>query len=74
MICVAAGSKSRLARPAGAEVAAEQNEKLHAPVARIAFSNKQAIKKLRVSEHFCKFRYRKIARRCGAKHIFKLKC
>ena len=54
---LAAGSKSRLAKPAGAEVAAQKNEKLHAAVARSAFSNTKAIKKLTVSEHFCKFRY-----------------
>ena len=31
-------------------------------------------KKLTVSEHFLKFRCPKIARRCGAKHIYKPKC
>ena len=44
-------------------------EKLHAAVAR-----SQNVKKLTVSEHFLKFRCRKIARRCGEKHICKSKC
>ena len=48
-------------------------EKLHAAVARSAFSTENA-KKLTVSEHFLKFRCRKIARRCGEKHICKSKC
>ena len=74
MICVSAGSKSRLAKAAGAEVAAQsRQEKLHAALVRSTISSKNA-KKLTVSEHFWKFRCRKIARRCGAKHIFKSKC
>ena len=48
-------------------------EKLHAAVARSIFWSQHA-KKLRVSEHFLKFRCRKIARRCGEKHIFKWTC
>ena len=41
MICVSAGSKSRLAKAAGAEVAAQsRQEKLHAAVARSSFSVK----------------------------------
>ena len=48
-------------------------EKLHAAVARSAFWS-QNRKKLTVSEHFLKFRCRKIARRCGEKHICKSKC
>ena len=56
MICVSAGSKSRLAKAAGAEVAAQsRQEKLHAAVARSTFSSKTA-KKMTVSEHFWKFR------------------
>ena len=45
-------------------------EKLHAAVARSTFWSENA-KKLRGSEHFLKLRCRKIARRCGAKHISK---
>ena len=38
MICVSAGSKSRLAKATGAEVAAQsRQEKLHAAVARSRF-------------------------------------
>ena len=48
-------------------------EKLHAAVARSAFSSKNA-KQLTVSGHFLKFRSWKIARRCGEKHISKSKC
>ena len=41
MICVSAGSKSRLAKAAGAEVAAQsRQEKLHAAVARNTFQIK----------------------------------
>ena len=47
MICGWAGSKSNLAKAAGAEVAVELgNEKLHAAVARSTFSS-QNVKKLR---------------------------
>ena len=48
-------------------------EKLHAAVARSAFPSQNA-KKLTVSEHFLKFWCRKIACRCGEKHIWKWKC
>ena len=41
MICVSAGSKSRLAKAAGAEVAAQsRQEKLHTAVARSTFQVK----------------------------------
>ena len=46
-------------------------EKWHAAVAKSAFASENG-KKLTVSEHFLKFRCRKIARRCGAKHSFKM--
>ena len=74
MICVSAGSKSNLAKAAGAEVAVEgRHEKLHAAVARSAFSS-QNVQKLTGSDHFLKLRCGKIARRCSEKHIFKSKC
>ena len=74
MFCVSAGSKSNLAKAAGAEVAVERRyEKWHAAVARSTFSS-QNRKKLTVSDHFLKLRCGKIARRCGEKHIFKSKC
>ena len=44
MICVSAGSKSNLAKAAGAEVAVERrHEKLHTAVARSAFSIKMCL-------------------------------
>ena len=52
---------------------AEMWEKVHAVVARSAFRS-QHVKKTRGSDHFWKFRSRKSARRCGAKHILKPTC
>ena len=63
-------SKSRPVKAAGAEVGAERrHQKLHAAVAKSRFCCENATK-LTVSEHFLKCRCRKIARRCGEKHIF----
>ena len=45
-------------------------EKVHAVVARNTFPS-QNVKNTRGSDHFWKFRCRKSARRCGAKHISK---
>ena len=71
MICGSGGSKSRLAKAAGAEPTGQmRDEKLHAVVARSTFRS-QKCKKLTVSDHFWKLRCRKSARRCGAKHISK---
>ena len=47
--------------------------KLHAAVAKRTCGHENA-KKLTASEHFLKFRCRKIARCCGEKHISKWKC
>ena len=44
------------------------------PLWRKAHSEVKMLKKLTVSEHFLKFRCRKIARRCGETHIVKSKC
>ena len=46
---------------------------MHAAAARSTFRSQNA-KKLRVREHFLKFRGRKNARRCGEKHVLKSKC
>jgi len=74
MICGSGGSKSRLARAAGAEPAGQmRDEKLHAVVARSTFRSQNAQKTL-ASEHFWKFRCRKSARSCGTKRISKSKC
>ena len=48
-------------------------EKAHAVVARRTFGS-QNVKNAMGSDHFWKFRSRKSARRCGAKHILKSKC
>ena len=74
MICGSGGSKSRLAKAAGAEPASQMSdEKLHAVVARSTFRS-QNVQNTPFSDHFWKLRCRKSARRCGAKHISKSKC
>ena len=73
MICGSGGSKSRLAKAAGAEPAGHRSdEKLHAVVARSTFPS-QNVQNTSASDHFWKLRCRKSARRCGAKHISKSK-
>ena len=73
MICGSGGSKSRLAKAAGAEPAGHRrDEKLHAVVARSTFPS-QNVQNTPFSDHFWKLRCRKSARRCGAKHISKSK-
>ena len=74
MICGSGGSKSRLAKAAGAEPAGQmRDEKLHAVVARSTLWS-QNIQNTPGSDHFWKLRCWKSARRCGAKHILKSKC
>ena len=74
MICGSAGSKSRLAKAAGAEPAGQmRDEKVHAVVARSTFPSEN-VQNTTWSDHFWKLRCRKSARRCGAKHISKSKC
>ena len=74
MFCASAGSKSNLAKAAGAEVTFQLgNEKLHAAVARSTFAS-QNVQNTAFSDHFLKLRCGKIARRCGEKHICKSKC
>ena len=71
MICRSGGSKSRLAKAAGAEPSRQmRDEQLHAVVARSTFRN-QNVQSTPFSDHFWKLRCRKSARRCGAKHICK---
>ena len=72
--CGSGGSKSRLAKAAGAEPAGQmRHEKVHAVVARSTFPNQNG-QNTRGADHFWKLRCRKSARRCGAKHILKSKC
>ena len=73
MICGSGGSKSRLAKAAGADPAGQmRDEKVHAVVARSTFPS-QNVQNTPMSDHFWKLRCRKSARRCGAKHISKSK-
>ena len=74
MICGSGGSKSRLAKAAGADPAGQmRDEKVHAVVARSTFPS-QNVQNTPMSDHFWKLRCRKSARRCGAMHISKSKC
>ena len=74
MICGSGGSKSRLAKAAGAEPAGQmRHEKVHAVVARSTFPSQNG-QNTKGADHFWKLRCRKSARRCGAKHISKSKC
>ena len=73
MICGSGGSKSNLAKAAGAEPAGQmRDEKVRAVVARSTFPSKKGRNTSR-SKHFWKLSCRKSARRCGAKHISKSK-
>ena len=74
MIRVSGESKSRLVKAAGAEVRRQRrNQKLHAAVARSTFGSEN-VQNTSASDQFLRLRCRKIARRCGEKHIFKPKC
>ena len=73
MICGSGGSKSRLAKAAGAEPAGQmRDEKLHAVVARSTFPSQNI--QSTSADHFWKLRCRRSARGCGAKHMSKSKC
>ena len=52
---------------------AEMSKKVHAVVARSTFRS-QNVQSTTCSRHFWRFRSRKSARRCGAKHTSKSKC
>ena len=67
MICGSGGSKSRLAKAAGAEPSGQmRDEKLHAVFAQSTLHT--------MFGPLWELRCRKSARRCGAKHISKSKC
>ena len=73
MICGSGGSKSNLAKAAGAEPAGQmRDEKVRAIVARSTFPSQKG-KTTPASDRFWKLSCRKSARRCGAKHISKSK-
>ena len=74
MICGSGGSKSRLAKAAGAEPSGQmRDEKVHAVAARSTFPS-QNVQSTSGSDRFWKLRCRKSARCCGVKHISKSKC
>ena len=71
MICGSAGSKSRLAKAAGAEPSGQmKDEKLHAVVARSTFRS-QNVKNPTRSDHFWKFRCRFAWQVQGIVHLLK---
>ena len=73
MICGSGGSKNRLAKAAGADLAGQmRDEKVHVVVVRNIFLN-QNLQNIPMSDHFWKLRCRKSTRRYGAKHICKSK-
>ena len=67
MICGSGGSKSRLAKAAGAEPLARWEMKKCTPLARSTFRSQNVQSSTSASDHFWKLRCRKSARRCGAK-------
>ena len=74
MICGSGGSKSRLAKAAGAEPAGQmRDEKVHAVVARSTFAS-QNVQDTPWSDHFGSWHVEKNACRRGAKHISMSKC
>ena len=74
MICGSGGSKSRLAKAAGAEPSGQmRDEKLHAVVAR-STCRSQNVQNTSCLGGFWKLRCRKSVDSCGAKHIAKSKC
>ena len=71
MICGSGGSKSRLAKAAGAEPAGQmRHEKVHAVVARSTFPSQNG-QNTRGADHFWKLRCRKSARRCGLQNVLR---
>ena len=71
MFCGSGGSKSRLAKAAGAETSRQMgDEKLHAVVGRSTFGSKTC-QNTSAPDHLWKLRCQNIAYRCGAKHIWK---
>ena len=71
MICGSGGSKSRLAKAAGAEPAGQmRNEKLHAVVARSTFRS-QNVQNTPRTDHFWTFRARFAWQAQGIVHLLK---
>ena len=74
MICGSGGSKSRLAKAAGAQPSGQmRDEKLHSSVVRSTILSQNA-QNTPGPDHFWQLRCRKSARHCSAKHVSKSKC
>ena len=71
-ICGSGGSKSRLAKAAGAEPSGQMRDELYAVAARSTFPS-QNVQNTSCLDHFWKLRFRQSERRCGAKHVSKSK-
>ena len=67
--------KSKCTKPVSSEAlfCSSAVEKTHAAVAKSICGNEN-VQNMRCLEHFCKFRCRKMARRCGETHMCKWKC
>ena len=74
MICGSGGSKSRLAKAAGAEPAGQMRDDNCTPLWRKAHLQVKMYKTPGSRSTFWKLGCQKSARRCGAKHISKSKC
>ena len=75
MICGSGGSKSRLAKAAGAEPSGQMRDESCTPLWHEAhLCRSQNVQNTPCSEHFWKMRCRKSARRCGEKRSSKSKC
>ena len=78
MICGSGGSKSRLAKAAGAEPCGQmRDEKLHAVVVRSTFTSQSVNKRHQVRTTFGSWDVEKVhavVARSNAKHIWKSKC
>ena len=74
MICGCRGSKSRLAKTAGAQPCGQMMDEKIARRCGEKHICKLKAENTSRSEHFWKLRSRKSAHRCGAKHISKPKC
>ena len=73
MICGSGGSKSRLAKAAGAEPSGQmRDEKVHAVVARSTFRS-QNLQNTTCSRHFWRFRCRFVWQAQGIVHLLKIK-
>ena len=74
MLCGSGGSKSRLAKAAGAEPFGQMRDEKMPTVGVRSTCPRQHSQNTSCSDDFWKLKCRKSARHCGAKHIPKSKC